>query len=517
MNAMGNTALSQRRPYNATVRNVALILEHGGVPEGQRRRNDGVRCAPRVTSLRRRIGVLLWLLPEVVLGATIGCGTPHRPDVIILVIDALRADHLSCDGYQRDTTPAIDRFAEDSVRFSQAISQSTFTGCSIASLFTGRYPHRHGLYWGSLMDTGEETVSAHILGEGEVTIAEILKKHGYDTGAWLHNRMLRQGLGFDQGFDVYHEQRGSKQGSTAKLSRQFLAWAVAPSPRERPFFAYLHVLDLHDPYLPPPPFDTRYGSFSDVYSEKDLSHWGKFLHGVEEGRRELSKAELDQLIALYDGELRFIDNEIGQFLRLLRDANLYDRSLIILTADHGDGFMEHGFLSHSRAPYDELCHVPLIIKFPGQRHAGHVVASQVRLIDIMPTVLDVVGVNDGDRPEMDGASLVSLTAGPRWLQARKPLDRPAITEILLKGERLTVAVRDGHYKFIMRQGGPDEFYDLKRDPGEKLNLAGSAGPVEKRLQDQALRVINERSQGQSSKAPVDAKTLEDIRALGYVE
>jgi len=447
----------------------------------------------------------------------IGCGAPHRPDVIILVIDALRADHLSCEGYQRDTTPAIDRFAEDSVRFTQAISQSTFTGCSIASVFTGRYPYHHGLFWGSLTNAGNETISAHILGEGEVTLAEILKQHGYNTGAWFQNRMLRQGLGFDQGFDVYNEQRGPKQGSIVKISRQFLAWVVAPGLRDRPFFAYLHVLDLHDPYRPPPPFDTRYGSFADVYSEKDLSHSGAFLHDVEEGRRELSKAELDQLIALYDGQLRFVDNEIGRFLRQLRDANLYERSLIILTADHGDGFMEHGFLSHSRAPYDELCRVPLIIKFPDQRHAGKVVASQVRLIDIMPTVLDVVGINNGKRPGMDGASLVPLTAGLPWFQVRKTDDRLAITEILLKGERLTVAVRDGHYKFIMRQGEPDEFYDLDRDPSETTNLAGSGAPTEKRLRDQALRVIEESSRRASSKVPVDSKTLEDIRKLGYLE
>jgi choline-sulfatase len=191
--------------------------------------------------------------------------------------------------------------------------------------------------------------------------------------------------------------------------------------------------------------------------------------------------------------------------------------LIILTADQGDGFMEHGFLSHSRAPYDELCRVPLIVKFPNQRHAGNLVAGQVRLIDVMPTVLDVAGIPDHSRPSMDGASLVPLTAGHQWLKVRKPQDHPAITEILLRGKHLTVAVRDGHYKFIMGDGRSDELYDLNRDPGETTNLAGSGGPAEKRLRDQALRVIEEGSQGRSSRVPVDSKTQKDIRGLGYVE
>lgn len=179
--------------------------------------------------------------------------------------------------------------------------------------------------------------------------------------------------------------------------------------------------------------------------------------------------------------------------------------------------MEHGFLGHGRAPYDELCRVPLIIKFPKQRHAGKVVASQVRLVDIMPTVLDVIGIKDGKQRQMDGASLFPLARRHEWFRVRESRNRLAITEILLDGERLAVAVRDGRYKYIMGEERADEFFDLLRDPGERTNLIGSGSRAEKRLREQALRVIEESSQGRSSKVPVDPKTLEEIRALGYVE
>lgn len=429
-----------------------------------------------------------------------------RPDVIVLLVDALRADHLGCYGYGRDTTPAIDALARDGVVFRQAISPSTFTKTSIASLFTGRHPYRHGVYWGS-RQAADDTRTADLLGDGETTLAEVLRGHGYLTAAWVQNSHLRRVMGFDQGFVDYHDQ----QGSIRRIHRRVFPWLEGPG-RRYGFFAYLHYIDLHDPYRPEPPYDTLFGTSADVYRGVDLRRWGAYLAAVRQGEQTLSDAEVDELRALYDGQLRAVDDEIGRLLFELLETGLYNDALIVLTADHGDAFMEHGFISHSATPYEELVRVPLVVKLPGQRHAGEVVDSQVRLVDVMPTILAAAGI--AADLDVDGCDLMP------WIAAGgRPDDAPArcgyaVIEVAEDDGPPVLAVRTERFKYIHRPQGRDELYDLAADPGERRDLAAAPDAEPAPLRALALDLAARRA-GAASMA-LDEKLLRELRALGYV-
>jgi arylsulfatase A-like enzyme len=439
-----------------------------------------------------------------------------------LLIDALRADHLSSYGYRRQTTPAIDALARDGVLFRQAIAQSTFTKSSIATLFTGRYPFQHGVYWGSL-ELASGAVISDVLPEEEICLAEELRERGYLTAAWVQNSHLRQVMGFGQGFVSYRDS----QGSIERIHRKVRPW-LRGAARRYPFFAYLHYIDLHDPYRPPPPYDTLFGDPGDVYGGVDLDEWGAFLAAVREGKRRLSAAEVAGLEALYDGQLRHIDDEIGRLFAELRALGLYDRSLIVVTADHGDGFMEHGFISHSTTPYEELVRVPLVVKLPGGRFAGTVVERQVRLADVMPTILDAVGARRW--PRLAGCSLLPLIAEGEWFEPRSGEPRSgepdagdlegdcdlAVIEIAEEGAYPVVAIRRGGWKYIHHQKRPDELYDLARDPGERVNRLPEGGEAAAELERLALEVVARRPDA-ADRVELDEQAKRELKALGYLE
>ncbi len=434
---------------------------------------------------------------------------PPRPDVLILLVDALRADHLSSYGHHRET-PAIDSLAADGVLFRQAISQSTFTKSSIASLFTGRYPYQHGLYWGSHREN-PESITSDVLRREEITLAEALRSRGYLTAAWVQNSHLRDFMGFDQGFVSYRDS----QGSIARIHRAFRGWLRGPLARY-PTFAYLHYIDLHDPYRPEPPYDTLYAAPRDVYAGIDLRRWGAYLQAVRQGRETISPDDLEQLRALYDGQLRLIDDEIGRLLDQLRAAGLYDRTLIVLTSDHGDGFLEHGFISHSTTPYEELIRVPLIIKLPEGRFRGREVSRQVRLIDVMPTVLEALGIDArrlDPRPRMAGCSLLPLLRG----EALAPRCDTAVVEIAEDGAYPSLAIRTERFKYIHHAARDDELYDLLEDPGERTNLAAGGGEEAQRLGQLALDLVAQRPTGDGDRIELDEEQIRRLKAMGYID
>jgi arylsulfatase A-like enzyme len=424
------------------------------------------------------------------LGVAWGLGRPapgkaERPDLIVLLVDALRADHVGAYGYPRETTPAIDTLARDGIVFRQAVAASTFTKSSIASLFTGRFPFQHGVYWGSRRDDSG-AVRADLFGDDAVTLAEMLRDRGYLTEAWVQNSHLVSEMGFGQGFVGYRDQ----QGGAARITRLLERWLGGPG-RRYPYFAYVHYIDLHDPYLPPPPYDAMFGDPAgrdlDPYRGIDLGEWGAYLEAVRRGERTVEPERLERLEALYDGQLRAVDDRIGELLDRLRRLGLYESSLIVVTAAHGDGFGEHGFNSHSTGPYEELVRVPLLVKLPGGRAGGTAIDRQVRLVDLFPTLLDAAGVGEAGRPEIAGCSLLPLLrAEPGGaVPGRDPACGVAVIEIAEEGaERPTLALRTGRWKFIRREGRPDELYDLAADPGERTDLVAGGlvtGEEEKEL------------------------------------
>lgn len=435
-------------------------------------------------------------------------GEPERPDVLVLLVDALRADEPSFAGYPRPTTPAIDALVADGVVFSQAVAASTFTKSSVASLFTGRFPYQHGVYWGSRrLDSG--ALVADRLPAREITLAEVLRRRGWLTRAWVQNGHLVARMGFAQGFVDYRDS----QGSIGRIHRQVLPFLRGPGHRY-PFFAYLHYIDLHDPYRPEPPYDALFGDGADPYEGIDLGRWGEYLEAVRRGEVRPEPERVERMRAAYDGQLRAIDDQIGLLLAELKRLGRYDSTLIVLTADHGDAFYEHGFIGHSTVPYDELVRVPLVIKLPGGRFADESVAVQARLVDLMPTLLAALGV---DPPAgVAGCNLLALVRG-----GEPPAEcGRAVIEIAEEGAYPVVALRTERWKYIHHQHRGDELYDLEADPAERDDLlapaAGPPPPAAEELHRAALAVVAARAANAESPVELDAATIRELKALGYL-
>jgi choline-sulfatase len=348
-----------------------------------------------------------------------------KPDVFLITIDTLRADHVHCYGYDGVQTPALDALARDGVRFSEAFTPSPITNTSHTTILTGLLPSSHGV-----------TDFAIPLSPETPTWAELLKGSGYRTAAFigaviLDAKTLAPGL--DRGFDFYdyfpeHPQTKERWGRVERRGMEVVEHAERwlTTNRAGPHFVWVHLYDPHDPYEPPAPFSLTY---------KDR---------------------------LYDGEIAYADSALGRFVVYLKKQGWYENAFIVVVGDHGEGLGEHHENTHGIFLYDSTTHVPLILKLPGQASAGKEVKAQVRTTDILPTVLDAVGLPSASRS--DGESLKPYYA------ATEAQDRTAFGETdypLRFGWAPLRSVRDGGFKFI--EAPRPEFYDLRADPGELHN------------------------------------------------
>lgn len=450
---------------------------------------------------------------------TVAARAPEaRTNVILIVVDALRADHLSAYGYGRPT-PQIDALARDGVLFEQAIGHGTITKTAVASLLTSRLPSQHGVYRGFRADQRGQA-RADALEQTETTLAEVLQSKGFLTAGWVRNTNLRPAWGFAQGFLMYEPNLRRVED----INRAFVDWTRHVG-TAYPFFAYLHYLDLHAPYRPPPPYDRLFGVFHETYAKGGGDLWKAHLSRIgDDAARPLSSSVVEQLKALYDGQLKRVDDAIGRLVRTLKDQGLYDDSLIVFTSDHGEAFQEHGFVEHANVPYDELIRVPLIIKFPHSAHAGRRVPALVRHIDVMPTILETVKVSQP--PGIMGCSVWSLLDGERHKPARSDCFAYAISEA--SGEMASqifnthqylprsISVRTAQAKYLFLDGRSHEFYDLLADPGERRNLIASTSEVKEALGRIGSRVAEERRET-SERPLIDPQTLEQLRSLGYIK
>jgi choline-sulfatase len=350
---------------------------------------------------------------------------PPQPDVFLITIDTLRADHVHCYGYENIHTPALDGLARDGIRFAQAFTPSPITNTSHTSILTGLLPSSHGV-----------TDFAVPLAPTHPTLAELLKRNGYHTAAFigaviLDSKTLAPGL--DRGFDFYdnfpaHSQTKSRWGRIERRGMDVVqraeAWMTAHPAGSH--FVWVHLYDPHDPYEPPPPYSLTY---------KDR---------------------------LYDGEIAYADSALGGFLGYLKKNGRYDNALIVVVGDHGEGLGEHREDTHGIFLYDSTTHVPLIVKLPAQPHPDQVVKTQVRTTDILPTVVDWLGIPVPER--LDGASLKP------YFDGAEERDRTAFGETdypLRFGWAPLRSVRAEGFKFI--EAPRPELYDLHADPGELAN------------------------------------------------
>lgn len=400
--------------------------------------------------------------------------SPAKPDVFLITIDTLRADHVHCYGYAAVETPALDALAKDGIRFSQAYTPSPITNTSHASILTGLLPTSHGV-----------TDFAVPLSAAHPTLAELLKSQGYQTGAFIGAVILDSKTlapGFDRGFDFYdnfpeHPQTQSRWGRIERRGMEVVEHAESWFNQHSagPHFLWVHLYDPHDPYEPPPPFSERY---------KDH---------------------------LYDGEIAYADSALAYFIAYLKKIDRYNNSIIVVVGDHGEGLGEHHEDTHGIFLYDATTHVPLIVKLPGDLDGGTTVAAQVRTIDIVPTVLDLVGA--AAPPVLDGESLRP------YFEGKDSIDRVSFGETdypLRFGWAPLRSVRSDGFKFI--EAPRPELYDLQTDAAELNNKFETAdvrvSKARTMLADLHVREASEASAG-PSRQTVDSGASGQLRALGY--
>jgi arylsulfatase len=302
--------------------------------------------------------------------------------VLVVLVDALRADHLGCYGYPRPTSPTIDSLAARGVVFERAHSQAPWTKPSVASLLTGTYPIQHGVFTGSAGDTPGH-ITSDVLADELLTMAEAFKGAGYATAAFVHNAQISSFMGFDQGFDIYAENLGD----AASLTSRFLEWLEAET--RRPFFAYLHYLDPHWPYTPPDSLRQLFPVPEGTRQDFNTVNWKIFEREIREGIVQLTPRDAEAMAALYDGEIRFVDSQLARLLDRLGTTGEGERTVLVLTADHGEEFLDHGGVGHGQTLYEEVLHVPLLIV--GPETPATRVPDPVETVDILPTLLELTG------------------------------------------------------------------------------------------------------------------------------
>ena len=415
--------------------------------------------------------------------------------VLLVILDAAGAKHFGCYGYARPTTPEIDRIAADGVVYERAYTPAVFTRSSMASMWTSQYPDQHRV--GVDEDVG---ISAD-----RRTLAEMLSARGVHAAGFIGNPVAR-GFNLDRGFDEFHSVYTQKvnlgEVTHADAFRNVLPGFFQGRAAGR-FFAYVHYLEPHFPYDPPPPFNTMFGPDAPLSREQRRQH--EWFWAVNEGRVPATREEIDHLVRLYDGGLAFADREVGFLRRTLEQAGLWDRMLVILSADHGEGLREHGWIGHMKQVHEEAAHVPLIMHYPaGQGPRGLRIREVVSLLDLAPTIADAldVGVPDG---AFVGHSLLRGSPGSRVVTRNTDLVP-------------TYAVTEDRYRSIFRVADrAQQLYDAVADPAETRDIA-DAQPAWAAAQRQALQrlVLGLRPEKPTPIRPPTPAELEQLRALGYV-
>ncbi len=430
-----------------------------------------------------------------------------RPNIIIILIDALRKDHLGCYGYFRDTSPNIDAFARDAIKFEETICTCSWTSPSIASLFTSLYVSSHGLMTHSQK-------SSDILDLRFETLAEALKREGYVTSAFVANRWIREEFNYHQGFDVFEQVGGDIPRPSGALVREKAMKWLQGKPK-RPFFLYIHFMDVHGPYIPPYPYNTLFKS--EKMRELTPQEYMKLRYLKVEGQMDLNF-----YINQYDGEIRYCDYHIGKIIQYLKSEDLFEKSIIIITSDHGEAFFEHGACDHGFTLYNEEIKVPLLMRLPESMDSEININIKPQLIDIGVTILDIIGT---EFPyEVDGLSLVSHGKKRMKEQVRKTI----YSEEYMKGfPKVAMIEEDMKYIYHIPQEKIVEIYNLSKDEGEEENLLTNDALISSNDQNQKEKDIltwlhlreaqRNRISEKREQAEIDPRTLEQLKSLGYIQ
>jgi arylsulfatase A-like enzyme/Tfp pilus assembly protein PilF len=397
-------------------------------------------------------------------------GQAPRPNVLLVTIDTVRADRIGAYGYAKAATPNIDRLAREGVRFADATSQAPLTGPAHAAILTGRYPARLGV-----RDNASTPVPA-----ATTTIAEQFKASGYRTGAFVGAFIVGPEYGFGQGFETF-DATFAQFNTGMKLQAQrrggdvtdaALGWLRSGS---QPFFAWVHLYDAHAPYDAPPPFKARFAQ------------------------------------SPYDGEVAYVDSCVGKLIEALEQSGALERTLVAVVADHGEGLGDHGEAEHGLFLYDSVLHVPWVMRLPSHSSAGTVVKTQVRTIDVAPTLAAAAGLTAA---KVDGRDVLPFVRGAA---PRDPA--PSYAETFYPkwhfGWSELKSMRVGDWKYV--DAPKPELYDLRTDAAERRNVVDARGPLANGLSNEIAKTESGFGSAATTEAPQpDPETLARLRSLGYV-
>ncbi len=454
-----------------------------------------------------------------------------EPNVILITLDTTRADHLTAYGYSRDTSPFLAKLASEGALFENAFTVSSWTLPSHSSIFTGKLPSVHGATYQHLwLDSSEEC------------LAEILKHKGYQTAAFVSGPFLLAVFNVTQGFEYYDDQLDPLSGiqrlmlvkvirrfykkplwwvdgqrNAAEVNHQVLKWLEHDSD-PKPFFLFINYFDPHDPYLPPPEYKKKFlnspsrmnGRIEGIYSDRDTGE------RIDSDGKALGNEDYDALKALYDGEIRFMDDQLSKLFEYLQKNDLLSNTVVIITADHGESIGEHKLLDHGHALYEEQIKVPLIMIGPGIPK-GKKISGLIRNIDILPSLMEYLKF-----PNLTGLQGKSFLAS---LTGAQHDDRIYVGEIfqdpntrIRRFQRDLKARRDTGTKLLWSSNNHHEFYDLLSDPAENANLYKDRQSEFILLSGQLFDYLKPLPKKERRHRPqIDEESRESLKATGYFD
>lgn len=464
-----------------------------------------------------------------------------KPNIILMVMDTTRVDHLSCYGYQKNTTPHIDTYAQRALVYKKAYATASWTLPSVASVLTGTYPGYHGAH---RVTTSKNYYPMNKLDDAKTTLAEILKHAGYTTAGMVSCEFLTSSFGFHQGFDYFDERIPSylfalstfevirflnyffpvvdylsSEGCygyrvAAQINKSALSW-LSKNGSTKPFFLFLHYFDPHHPYLPET-LGTAKGNAPDTIREKYRKKNANYvdmergiIDSVLSGTKPLLDDERNYLVHNYDREITLVDAKISEIFKKLKEIGIYDSSLIIITADHGESFGEHDLMLHGMTLYEDNIHVPLIIKYPLHDTQQGIIEYPVSLSGIVPTILSYVSIEIPE--DIQGSPFIQRDQQKIIAQNFHDPHSKRFTSDL-------ISLQVGDYKYIEASEGEDQLFNLGEDPLETTNLINQNSALKVNFQNlldfhiKTLKLI-EKSE---SVITIDQKTLQNLKALGYI-
>ena len=426
-------------------------------------------------------------------GVPDGTAEPRRPNIVLYVVDTVRADRLGVYGYEKPTSPRLDAFAAGAVLFENAYAQSSWTRPAVASLFTGLLPPAH-------RTVGRRSV----LPEDAITLAEILAANGYEGMGLVRNPNVSRAFGFAQGFARFRSE--DRDRDETMLDRVRL-WLDEREGSEQPFFLFLHAIDPHGPYDPAPEFEEMFEAGGAPVHYRTV----RYLLQLNRGEVEPDAGTAEALSRLYDAEVAQNDRVFGDLLDVLEARGLAGDTAVVYVSDHGEEFQEHGRWEHGLSLYEEVLRIPLVMRLPGV--SPRRVEAPAQHVDVLPTLLGHLGI---EAPPTDGRDL---------LAARRRGDDPpdVYTHLDVDGHRAASVIR-GRYKLVLpqspSQGTEPMLFDLEADPAEQEDLAADRPEVVERMlglladQNLAGEIV---SAQEIEDDQLDEDVRRRLRALGYVD